>query len=77
MKSSIRSTKTPAVEGSTKPLKKRYSHPAENAVCPGCGAGTGFPCISMVPSFGIGVVGVPIEGIHAERIAAARKARRV
>lgn len=49
-------------------------HPAVAVVCPGCGARTGRSCVSTVRTLGIGAVGVPIEGVHAERIAAAREA---
>ena len=48
--------------------------PAAGVVCPGCGARIGKPCVSTVRSFGVGMVGTPIEGVHAERIAAAREA---
>lgn len=48
-------------------------HPAAGAVCPCCGARVGKSCVSVVPTLGVGAVGVPIEGIHAERIAAARE----
>jgi len=48
-------------------------HPAVAVVCPGCGARTGKPCVSTVPTFGSGAIGVPIEGVHVERIAAARE----
>lgn len=46
---------------------------AAGVVCPGCGARIGKPCVSTVPFLGTGRVGVPIEGVHAERIAAARE----
>jgi len=49
-------------------------HPAVAVVCPGCGARIAKPCVSTVRTLGIGAVGVPIEGVHAERIAAAREA---
>jgi hypothetical protein len=42
-------------------------------VCPGCGARVGKPCVSTVPTFGVGAVGTPIEGVHVERVAAARE----
>jgi hypothetical protein len=42
-------------------------------VCPGCGARVGKPCVSTVPALGVGAVGAPIEGVHAERVAAARE----
>ena len=48
-------------------------HPAVGAVCPSCGARIGKPCVSTIPTFGVGAVGVPIEGVHAERVAAARE----
>lgn len=44
-------------------------HPAVGVVCPRCGARIGKPCVSTVPALGFGVVGGPIEGVHAERIA--------
>ena len=46
-------------------------HPAVGVVCPCCGARVGKSCVSTVPAFGVGTVGTPIEGVHAERIAAA------
>jgi hypothetical protein len=46
-------------------------HPAAGVVCPGCGARIGKPCVSTVPFCGVGAIGTPIEGVHAERIAAA------
>lgn len=49
-------------------------HPAAGVVCPGCGARIGKSCVSTVPAFGVGAVGTPIEGVHVERIAAAREA---
>lgn len=49
------------------------AHPALGAVCPRCGARVGKPCVSTVPAFGAGGVGTPIEGVHAERFAAARE----
>jgi hypothetical protein len=49
-------------------------HPAVAVVCPGCGARIGKPCVATVPAFGVGATGVPIEGVHVERIAAAREA---
>lgn len=49
-------------------------HPAVGVVCPGCGARIGKPCVSTVPAYGVGTIGTPIEGVHAERIAAAREA---
>jgi hypothetical protein len=49
------------------------NHPAVGAVCPGCGSRIGKPCVSTVPAFGVGITGTPIEGVHAERIAAARE----
>ena len=53
--------------------RSRRLHPAAGAVCPGCGARIGKPCVSTVPTLGVGAVAVPIEGVHAERIAAARE----
>ena len=49
-------------------------HPAVGVVCHGCGARIGRPCVSTVRAFGVGTVGSPIEGVHTERIAAAREA---
>ena len=49
------------------------SHPAVGVVCPGCGARIGKPCVSTVRAFGVGTIGTPIEGVHVERIAAARE----
>lgn len=56
-------------------LKQEHevSHPALGVVCPGCGARVGKPCVSTVPTFGFGTVGTPIDGVHAERHAAARE----
>jgi hypothetical protein len=51
---------------------RETAHPALGVVCPGCGARIGKPCVSTVPTFGAGVIGTPIEGVHAERIAEAR-----
>ena len=48
-------------------------HPAVGVVCPGCGSRIGKPCVSTVRAFGVGTVGTPIEGVHVERIAAARE----
>lgn len=48
-------------------------HPAAGVVCPCCGARIGKSCVSTVPTFGAGSTGTPIEGVHAERIAAARE----
>jgi hypothetical protein len=48
-------------------------HPALGVVCPGCGARVGKLCVSTVPFAGAGSVGTPIEGVHAERVAAARE----
>lgn len=47
--------------------------PAGGVVSPGCGARIGKPCVSTVPTLGVGMVGTPIEGVHAERVAAARE----
>jgi hypothetical protein len=49
-------------------------HPAVGTTCPCCGARIGKPCVSTVPLCGVGVTGTPIEGVHAERIAAALEA---
>jgi hypothetical protein len=49
-------------------------HPSVGVVCPGCGSRIGKPCVSTVRAFGVGTIGTPIEGVHAERIAAAREA---
>jgi hypothetical protein len=49
-------------------------HPAVGVVCPNCGSRIGKPCVSTVPLCGVGTVGSPIEGVHAERIAAAMEA---
>jgi hypothetical protein len=48
-------------------------HPALGVVCPSCGSRVGKPCVSTVPTFGIGSVGSPIEGVHVERVASARE----
>lgn len=48
-------------------------HPAVGVVCPGCGARIGKPCVSTVPTLGVGTVGATLEGVHAERIAAAHE----
>jgi hypothetical protein len=48
-------------------------YPAVGVVCRGCGARVGKPCVSTVPTLGVGAVGVPIDGVHAERVAAARE----
>jgi len=48
-------------------------YPAAGVVCPSCGARIGKPCVSTVPFLGFGEVGTPIEGVHAERIAAAHE----
>jgi len=52
--------------------------PGFGVVCPGCGARggarVGKPCVTTVPLCGTGSIGTPIEGIHAERVAAAREA---
>ena len=53
--------------------RNRYLHPAVGVVCPGCGARTGKPCVSTVPTLGVGSVGVAIEGVHVERVAAAHE----
>ena len=48
-------------------------YPVAGVVCPDCGARVGKPCVSTVRAFGVGTIGTPIEGVHAERIAAARE----
>lgn len=48
-------------------------HPAVGVVCPGCGSRIGKPCVATVRAFGVGTIGTPIEGVHVERIAAARE----
>ena len=48
-------------------------HPAVGVVCHRCGARIGKPCVSTVRAFDI-AIGTPIDGVHAERIAAAREA---
>ncbi len=48
-------------------------YPAIGVVCPGCGARVGKPCVSTVPTLGVGAVGVPIDGVHTERVAVARE----
>ena len=50
-----------------------FLYPAVGVVCPGCGARIGKPCVSTVPTLGVGVVGVAIEGVHVERVAAAHE----
>lgn len=50
-----------------------FFHPALGVTCPGCGARVRKPCVAMVPFCGVGVVGSPIDGVHAERVAAARE----
>lgn len=54
-----------------KKMNEQDKHPAIAVVCPCCGARTGKPCVSTVPFCGVGVVGVPIEGVHTDRVAAA------
>ena len=51
----------------------RRHHPAVGVVCPGCGARIGKPCVATVRAFGVGTIGTPIEGVHVERISAARE----
>lgn len=51
----------------------RRHHPAVGVVCPGCGARIGKPCTATVRAFGVGTIGTPIEGVHVERVAAARE----
>lgn len=53
---------------------RAHLHPAAGVVCPRCGARVGRPCVSTVPLCGGGSTGTPIEGMHAERIAAALEA---
>ena len=53
--------------------RSSHLHPAGGVVCPGCGARVGKPCVSTVPTLGVGAVGVPIDGVHTERVAAARE----
>ena len=53
-------------------MSRNARHPAVGAVCPGCGARIGKSCVATVPSFDV-AVGTPIEGVHVERIAAARE----
>lgn len=48
--------------------------PVLGVVCPDCGARIGKPCVAVVPLCGVGTVGMPIEGHHALRVAAAREA---
>jgi len=50
-----------------------HLHPAVGVVCPNCGSRIGKSCVSTVPALGHGAVGVPIEGVHVERIAFARE----
>jgi hypothetical protein len=52
---------------------REAGHPALGVVCPGCGARVGKPCVSTIPTLGVGAIGAPIEGVHAERIASARE----
>lgn len=52
---------------------RSVADPAMGVVCPGCGARVGKSCVSTVPTWGVGMVGAPIEGVHAERVAAARE----
>lgn len=60
------------VKSSSRDEVFRYE-PVKGVVCPGCGARVGKPCVSTVPMCGVGAVGVPIEGVHAARIVAARE----
>lgn len=53
--------------------ERAMRNPAVGVVCPGCGARIGKSCVSTVRAFGVGTIGTPIEGVHAERIAAARE----
>ena len=52
---------------------RSHCHPAVGVVCPGCGARIGKPCVSTVPTLGVGSVGDVIEGVHVERVAAAHE----
>lgn len=52
---------------------REMGHPALSVVCPGCGARVGKPCVSTVPTLGVGSIGVPIAGVHVERVASARE----
>lgn len=65
-------SRAPAVRTDIRDDKRRL-HPAAGVVCPGCGARIGKPCVSTVRTLGVGAVGIPIEGVHSERIAAARE----
>lgn len=47
---------------------------AAGVVCPRCGARVGKPCVATVPYLGVGAVGMPIDGMHSERIASALEA---
>lgn len=49
------------------------AHPAMGVTCPSCGSRIGKPCVSTVPFCGAETVGTAIEGVHAERVAAARE----
>jgi hypothetical protein len=46
-------------------------HPAAGVVCPCCGSRINKPCVATVSLCGVGTIGSPIEGVHAERIAEA------
>jgi hypothetical protein len=49
-------------------------NPVLGVVCSCCGARVGKPCVSTVPTLGVGATGVEIDGVHAERVSAAREA---
>jgi hypothetical protein len=63
-------TRCPPVRNDDQVLRLQ---PASAVVCPDCGARIGKTCVSTVPALGFGMVGAPIEGVHAERVAAARE----
>ena len=44
-------------------------HTAESRTCPTCNANPAAPCVSVVPSFGHGVTGATLRGLHAARVA--------
>ena len=52
----------------------RRLHPAVGVVCPNCGSRIGKPCVSTIALCGVGAIGAPLIGVHAERIAAALEA---
>lgn len=49
--------------------------PAKGVTCPRCGSRVGKPCVSTIGFVGVGRVGDPIDGVHAERVAAEREVR--